>query len=185
MKMLIAMLFLASTVSAQNAVQLRWDPVSVIPDGYNVYRTEQSGVYPLTPINPSPVATALYADDSVLPGRTYFYTVTTKIGTEESVKSNEVSANVPPAIELSIVFTSPVGTEFVGNSPIQISLLAENAARIELYIDNQIRATARDTRTLSYKWTGNKRGTHILKGIVYGPIAGTPSVATTKTVTVR
>jgi len=185
MKMLIAMVLLASTVMAQTPVRLQWDPVSVIPDGYNVYRSEQSGAYPPVPLNPSPIATALYADTSVTPGKTYFYTVTTKIGTNESAKSNEVSANVPPLIELSIVFTSPMGDIFYGNGPIQVNLLAENASRIEFYIDNQIRSAANNTRTLSYKWTGNKRGTHILKGIVYGPIAGQPSVTTTKTVTVR
>jgi len=43
--------------------------------GYNVYRSEQAGVFPDAPINPQPVPDLRYSDGGVANDRTYFYVV--------------------------------------------------------------------------------------------------------------
>ena len=88
-----------STPRAHN-VTLAWDAnKSGCITGYNLYRSEQSGLYPDQPINkelipatPSPT----YMDEDVPTGTTYYYVVKAVCGSEESTPSNEVQAYIEP-----------------------------------------------------------------------------------------
>src|SRR5215813_4220695 len=86
-----SMMCLAPSAYAQT-IKLAWDPS---PDssvaGYNVYRSQQSGVYS-TPLNGSNIVTsASFTDSGVHSGTTYYYVVTT-VNTSgvQSGYSNEV-----------------------------------------------------------------------------------------------
>jgi fibronectin type 3 domain-containing protein len=91
-----SMMSLAPSAYAQT-IKLAWDPS---PNsgvaGYNVYRSQQSGVYS-TPLNGSNIVTsAAFTDSGVHSGATYYYVVTT-VSTSgvQSGFSNEVLATVP------------------------------------------------------------------------------------------
>src|SRR5262249_5100968 len=80
------------------SIKLAWDASSdsnVI--GYNVYRSQQSGVFSTTPLNGTSVlTTAAFNDSSVQSGSTYYYVVTAVSTTGvESGYSNQVQATVP------------------------------------------------------------------------------------------
>jgi hypothetical protein len=69
--------------------------------GYNIYRSEEAGVYPTVPLNGSTLVTVpSFTDSTVQKGRTYYYAVTAVTpGGEESSHSNEVQAVVSPGIQ--------------------------------------------------------------------------------------
>src|SRR5262245_53481999 len=90
------MMCLAPSAYAQT-IKLAWDPS---PDssvaGYNIYRSQQSGVYS-TPVNGSNIVTTTsFADSGVHSGITYYYVVTA-VNTSgvQSGYSNEILATVP------------------------------------------------------------------------------------------
>jgi fibronectin type 3 domain-containing protein len=69
--------------------------------GYNVYRTEQSGVQG-THLNSELLPTPAFRDMNAVPGRTYFYSVTAvdRSGNESAASepaSGEVPTEAPPA----------------------------------------------------------------------------------------
>ena len=73
---------LAAT-AGESRVDLAWRPPTTRVDGtalgpargYNIYRSEQAGVFPDQPINPEPVSEPRYADGGLANDRTYFYVV--------------------------------------------------------------------------------------------------------------
>ena len=85
-------------------VALAWDPNTELNlAGYNVYRSEQSGVYG-SPINLQPIVVSSYEDITALQGKTFFYVVTAlNVDGVESGRSNEVIAVVPDIIPPSVV----------------------------------------------------------------------------------
>jgi hypothetical protein len=89
---------LASTVYAQS-VTLAWDPQTG-PDfaGYNIYRSEQSGRFPTTPVNAVPLKNASYTDPSIQYNRTYYYAVKA-VGVKGVLSrfSNEIRVTTGPA----------------------------------------------------------------------------------------
>jgi fibronectin type 3 domain-containing protein len=91
-----SMMSLAPSVYAQT-IKLAWDPsADSSVAGYNVYRSQQSGVYS-TPVNGSNIITTTsFTDSGVHSGTTYYYVVTT-VNTSgvQSSYSNEVLATVP------------------------------------------------------------------------------------------
>jgi hypothetical protein len=92
-----SMMFCAPSAYAQT-IKLAWDPSSDSATvGYNVYRSQQSGTYPSTPLNGSNVVTsAAFTDSSVQTGSTYYYVVTTvNANGLQSGYSNQVQATVP------------------------------------------------------------------------------------------
>jgi fibronectin type 3 domain-containing protein len=92
-----SMMFCAPSAYAQT-IKLAWDPSSDSATvGYNVYRSQQSGTYPSTPLNGSNVVTsAAFTDSSVQTGSTYYYVVTTvNANGLQSGNSNQVQATVP------------------------------------------------------------------------------------------
>jgi len=94
------MMSLARSAYAQT-INLAWDSSSDTSTvGYNVYRSQQSGVYPATPLNGSNVITsAAFSDSSLQSGSTYYYVVTTvNASGVQSGYSNEVQATVPVPI---------------------------------------------------------------------------------------
>ena len=78
-----------------HSVALNWGASTSAVAGYNVYRSTVSGSA-YTRVNGSLVAGASYADAGVQSGQTYYYVATAVDASgNESVYSNEVSANVP------------------------------------------------------------------------------------------
>ncbi|MGA7615211.1 MAG: fibronectin type III domain-containing protein [Thermoanaerobaculia bacterium] len=82
-----------AVLAEERAVQVVWDRVDA-PDfgGYNVYRTANGKRELLTP---TPIDQAFYRDESVVPGTTYVYSVTSvdKVG-NESVPGESAAALV-------------------------------------------------------------------------------------------
>jgi hypothetical protein len=75
-------------------VALAWNGSSGI-EGYNVYVASTSGG-PYSRLNAVPIASASYADFSVLSGHSYYYVVTSvSTANQESNHSSEVKATVP------------------------------------------------------------------------------------------
>src|SRR5262245_47584423 len=116
-----SMMCLAPSAYAQT-IKLAWDPS---PDsgvaGYNVYRSQQSGVYS-TPVNGlNIITTTSFTDSGVHSGTTYYYVVTT-VNTSgvQSGYSNEVLATVP----VLTTNKAPV----VNAGPDQATTLPPNAA---------------------------------------------------------
>jgi len=83
---------------AAHEVDLRWDPPTNSPVpviGYNVYRSVGSSAS-FSAINPSPVATAVYIDSTVMSGTTYLYIVRSVDGSgRESSPSNQIAITIP------------------------------------------------------------------------------------------
>jgi hypothetical protein len=78
-----------------HSVALNWGASTSTVAGYNVYRSTVSGSA-YARVNGSLVASASYADSGVQSGTTYYYVATAVDASgNESVYSNEVSANVP------------------------------------------------------------------------------------------
>ena len=86
-----------SNLVSAHAVTLNWNAsISSGVIGYNVYRRIASGG-PYTKVNSSVVTVTTYNDNTVQPGQTYFYVVTTINLSDdvESSYSNEVMAPIP------------------------------------------------------------------------------------------
>ena len=84
------------TATVQHSVALSWIASTSTVAGYNVYRSTVSGTQ-YAKVNSSLVVGSLaYTDTTVLGGTVYYY-VTTAVDDSgnESVHSNEVSANIP------------------------------------------------------------------------------------------
>ena len=81
------------TVSIPSAT-LAWDPsTSSVLAGYNVYRSELSGVYGAR-LNGALLTSTMFTDSTLQSGHTYFYVVTAvTTGGTESGRSNEVSTS--------------------------------------------------------------------------------------------
>ena len=77
-------------------VALSWTPSVSVVAGYNVYRSQVSGGPYTTKLDPSAVAADSFTDNSVQPGATYYYVVTSVTSTGvESADSAPTSATVP------------------------------------------------------------------------------------------
>jgi predicted phage tail protein len=72
---------------------LAWDPSTSSVAGYNIYRSEQSGVYG-APLNGAVLTSTTFTDSTLQSGHTYFY-VTKAVATGGTVSgpSNEVSVS--------------------------------------------------------------------------------------------
>jgi fibronectin type 3 domain-containing protein len=83
------------TASRGHAVDLKWKASVSRVVGYYVYRSEMPQ-RPFTKLNSAPVRATRYSDNSVQPGHTYFYKVTSVDSKgQESVFSNQIKAIVP------------------------------------------------------------------------------------------
>src|SRR5215471_1800822 len=84
-----------------SSVSLAWDPNSESSlAGYNIYRSNQSGSYPSTPLNRTPLQTTSFTDSPPTIG-TYYYTVrAVSVSGQESASSNQVQVtlNAPPPV---------------------------------------------------------------------------------------
>ncbi len=109
----------------QNCIQLKWTPPDENTDGstppriagYNIYRTENAGKFPSTPINSTPVQVPEFRDPDFRFGTTYYYAITT-VGSlqqpyPESLPSSAVAIlprdvfpPEPPA-DFSAIFQGP------------------------------------------------------------------------------
>ena len=86
-----------SNLVSAHAVTLNWNAsISSGVIGYNVYRRNAAGG-PYTKVNSSVVTVTTYNDNTVQPGQTYFYVVTSINLSDdvESSYSNEVMAPIP------------------------------------------------------------------------------------------
>ena len=83
----------AGLAPPDHQVSLSWD-ASASANGYNVYRSTQSGG-PYNKINPTLDATTDFADLSVVAGQTYYYVTTAVESVLESGYSNEVQVSIP------------------------------------------------------------------------------------------
>ena len=89
-------------ISTETGVELEWtapsQPESVMPAGFNIYRSESADRMSLRPINPEPVQGTRYVDRSLELGASYFYAVRTvaRVAEEmvESVSSNKVAGEM-------------------------------------------------------------------------------------------
>lgn len=82
--------------ASAHSVILSWD-ASSSPSvvGYNVFRSAQSGG-PYTVLNTGPVSGLAYTDQTVQPGKTYYYNLTAVDGNGvESQFAGEISATIP------------------------------------------------------------------------------------------
>lgn len=80
--------------SSEHRANLSWGASPSMVDGYEVYRSNQSGG-PYTRITTSPVLVNWFSDTSVSAGQTYYYVVTAVAAAAESVYSNEIAATIP------------------------------------------------------------------------------------------
>src|SRR5262249_45437084 len=89
------LLFQFADSAYAQSVNLAWDPVSDTNlAGYQVYRSEQSGVYTTSPVSgSSALTTTAFTDSTVQSGHTYYYVVAA-VNTSggQSPYSNEVQA---------------------------------------------------------------------------------------------
>jgi hypothetical protein len=95
------------------SISMAWDPNSE-PNlaGYNVYRSQESGVFTKPPLNGSELVTATTFTDSMIErGQTYYYVVRA-VGTEkqESEPSNQIQVTIAragditaPAVSMSVI----------------------------------------------------------------------------------
>jgi hypothetical protein len=85
----------ASGPGQKTFVDLVWAPVSDVDlDGYNVYRHEE-GAAPVK-VNVTLLKTPAYRDDSVVPGKSYLYSVSAvDVRGNESAQSEEAGETVP------------------------------------------------------------------------------------------
>ncbi len=76
-------------------IDLVWAPVTDVDlDGYNVYRHEDGTV--AVKVNAEPMKTPAYRDANVIPGRSYFYSVSAvDVRGNESARSEEANEKVP------------------------------------------------------------------------------------------
>jgi Fibronectin type 3 domain-containing protein len=82
------------TAATQHSVDLSWN-TSTGAVGYNVYRGTVSGG-PYSKINSALNATAVFVDNTVVSGQTYYYVATAVDGSSnESGYSNQVQAVIP------------------------------------------------------------------------------------------
>jgi len=165
MKTAVILLMLAIPAVAAD-VRLAWD-ASADAAGYEVYRTENSGAYPPTPLNPALISGTTFTDTTAVAGTTYFY-VSRAVSDSglKSAPSNEVFAvvTVPP----TVMVTLPA-SNMIARGKVAVLLEASNAARIELRIDGNLRSTAVNATRLSYQWNANKRGLHTINAKAVGP----------------
>ena len=78
------------------SVKLAWDGSSSVV-GYNIFRSQQSAVFPSTPLNGAiPLTTNSYTDFGVQSGTSYYYVVTA-VGESNSQSgySNQVLVTIP------------------------------------------------------------------------------------------
>jgi hypothetical protein len=84
----------SGTAATQHSVDLSWN-TSTGAVGYNIYRGTASGG-PYSKLNSALDATAIYTDNTVVSGQTYYYVATAVDGSSsESTYSNQVQAIVP------------------------------------------------------------------------------------------
>ncbi|MBI4746594.1 MAG: fibronectin type III domain-containing protein [Deltaproteobacteria bacterium] len=82
-----------SARAGDKAVDLSWTPLETLVDGspdkelagYNIYRREDGGRFPLDPINSAPVKETSFSDLGLTNGRAYLYTVRALIQVNESL----------------------------------------------------------------------------------------------------
>ena len=109
--------------------------------GYNVYRSQQSGVYPSTPLNGAVIATSAFNDSTVQSGTTYFYVVTAlNTSGVQSGYSNEIQATAP----VLTTNKAPV----VNAGPDQTITLPAKAALTAAATDDGL-----PNGVLTYRWT--------------------------------
>src|SRR5215831_2130641 len=91
-------MFPFATAAIASSVTLAWDSNSEsYLAGYNVYRSNQSGSFPSSPLNGPLLHTASFTDSSLTSG-TYYYTVrAVSVSGQESASSNQVQVTVSPA----------------------------------------------------------------------------------------
>jgi hypothetical protein len=92
--LLTFILMLQAPVTGYASVNLAWDPSSWVVDGYNVYRSNQSGVYTSAPLNGTTLLTATSFTDSTAQSGTYYYIVRAVASGIESAPSNEIQVNI-------------------------------------------------------------------------------------------
>jgi fibronectin type 3 domain-containing protein len=125
------------------SINLAWDASSDSNvTGYNVYRSEQSGVFSSTPLNGTTVlTTAAFNDSTVQSGTTYYYVVTAVSTTGvESGDSNQVQATLP----VTVINQAPV----VSASPAQTITLPATATLIAIATDDGL-----PNGILTYSWS--------------------------------
>jgi VCBS repeat protein len=81
-----------------SSVTLAWDPNSESQvAGYNVYRSNQSGSFPSTPLNGTLVRTTSFTDSTALDGTYYYVARAVSTDGKESASSNQVQVTVSAA----------------------------------------------------------------------------------------
>src|SRR5262252_5978566 len=125
------------------SIKLAWDPNSsstVI--GYNVYRSQQSGVFSAKPVNGTNlVTTAAYTDAAVQSGNTYYYVVTAVDSNgAQSTYSNQVQSTA------SVLVTNKAPVVTLG--PSQTITLPSTATLTSSATDDGL-----PNGTLSYRWS--------------------------------
>lgn len=79
--------------AGDKAVDLTWNAVETLvdgspvkePAGYNIYRREEGGKYPLDPVNSDPVRQTIFSDFGLRNGKNYWYTVKAVARVNESL----------------------------------------------------------------------------------------------------
>lgn len=96
--------------AGDKAVDLTWTPVETLGDGsavkelagYNIYRRQEGGKYPLDPINSDPVKQTSFSDFGLSNDKTYRYTVKAIVQVNESLiegpSSDEIAVTPKEAI---------------------------------------------------------------------------------------
>ena len=105
--LLVAMLFSSVLLAAQStmapstpgqisSLTVSWTEATPNCSSFNLYRGAKAGSEDYTkPLVTVSGAASKWTDSSVLPGSSYYYTVTAVAGGMESAPSNEVSAQAP------------------------------------------------------------------------------------------
>lgn len=99
----------AVILAQSHSVTVTFTPATTATS-YNLYRTLTSGTEGPTPYMTG-IKTSPITDNNVTAGTTYFYKMTTIVGTTESAMSNETSCTIPT----NVVALPPTGVSCKGN----------------------------------------------------------------------
>lgn len=104
-----AFLLMPASLFAQHKTHLTCvapAPVAgVTVTGYNFYRSDVKGG-PYTKLNSTPTTTCVYDDATVQTGKRYYYVATAVATSDESLNSNESSADINPSAPTGLTGTT-------------------------------------------------------------------------------
>ena len=182
---------LAAT-AGEGRADLAWSPPTTRADGsplgavrgYNIYRSEQAGVFPDRPLNAEPVVEPRYADGGLANDRTYFYVVRAVVNEappwQESASSNMAAATprdiTPPAAPQNLrAAATRAEVSLIWDANTESDLAGYLVYRSEVPQTAYRRLTPQPLRTTTYADRTVARGTTYYYVVTAVDTAATPN----------